>query len=72
MKTLPQTAFALREASLDNIKKYCERENAEFTEVRKYLTEKADTNNTLIPIDFYLRMYNLSVQLLNNEPFTEY
>ena len=72
MKTLQQTSFMLRDAAHENLKKYAERENADFNEVKKYITLKADENNTLIPIDFYARMYNLSLQLLNNEPFTKY
>jgi hypothetical protein len=66
MQTLQQTALNLRNATLQNITDYCNRNNCmeQFNEIKKYLILETDRYNLLIPIDFYTKFYNLSIELL--------
>jgi hypothetical protein len=64
METLQKTSFNLRNAAIENIKKYCDYSNEDFNLVKNELTREADNFNLKLPIDFYRDFYNLSVTLL--------
>ena len=53
----------LREKAEKNIFDYCNKYNESFTEVRSELISEADNYNLLLPIDFYVKYYNLTVEL---------
>jgi hypothetical protein len=63
MKTLQKTSFDLRDAGIDNIKKYCKENNCEndFELIKRDLLNRADKYNLLLPIDYYLNFYNLTI-----------
>lgn len=68
MKTLQQTSLNLRNAGIENIKNYCKKNNceSEFNTIKNEIVRKSDENNTLIPIDFYTKFYNLTIELLKD------
>ena len=55
----------LRDKADNNIKEYCAANNESYKEVRSYLMKEADKENLLLPIDFYIKYYNLTIEFLN-------
>ena len=53
----------LRDTAIENIKRFCEKENEDFDEVYNYYVRKADKYNLKLPIDFYRDLYNLTLEL---------
>lgn len=68
MQTLQQTSFNLRNAGIENIKNYCKKNNceSEFNIIKNEIMRQADEFNTSLPIDFYIKFYNLTVELLKD------
>jgi len=68
MQTLQQTSFNLRNAGIENITNYCKKNNCEsdFSIIKAEIMRQADEYNTLIPIDFYIKFYNLTIELLKD------
>ncbi len=67
METLQQTSFNLRNAAIQNITDYCNKNNCmeQFNSIKKELILQAEKdNNELIPIEFYRKFYNLSIEFL--------
>jgi hypothetical protein len=67
METLQQTSLNLRNAAIQNITDYCNKNNCpeQFNEIKKELILQAEKdNNELIPIEFYRKFYNLSIEFL--------
>lgn len=54
----------LRDKAEENIKQFCKENNENYTEVKNWLVNQADKYNTLLPIDFYVNLYNESIKLL--------
>lgn len=69
MITLQKTALSLRDAGLENIKKYCDKNNCpdDFQSIKIDLMDRADHYNLKEPIDFYMDFYNLTVKELCNQ-----
>lgn len=53
----------LRDGAIENIKRYCEKENEDFDEVYNYYVREVDKYNLKLPIDFYRDLYNLTLEL---------
>lgn len=66
METLLKTSLNLRNAALENIKKYCKDNNCEedFDNIKNELTREADEYNVKLPVDFYKDFYNLTIELI--------
>ena len=66
METLQQTSLNLRDAGIDNIKKFCIENKCEneFNEIKNHLMQEADKFNLLLPVDFYAKFYNLTIEYL--------
>ena len=62
METLQSTALALRNAAIENIKAYCEKTGESFEEIKKDIGLRADEGD-LIPINYYIRFYNITTEL---------
>jgi hypothetical protein len=62
METLQSTALSLRSAGIENIKAYCERTGESFEEIKKDILLRADDGD-LIPINYYMRFYNITTEL---------
>jgi len=60
------TSINLRNAAIENIKRYCKNNNCEndFNLIKNDLIRQADEYNLKLPIDFYKDFYNLTVELL--------
>ena len=58
-----ETIKLLRDTAIENIKRFCEKENEDFNEVYNYYVRKADEYNLKLPIDFYRDLYNLTLEL---------
>ena len=65
------TSLRLREAALENIRKYCEEHNEmdNYDNYVKELRKQADEFNLKLPVDFYAEFYNRSLKLLNEGKF---
>lgn len=63
-----ETIKLLRDTAEENIWQYCKNNNCEneYKLFRNEIIKKADEFNTSLPIDFYIKFYNLSLNLLNN------
>jgi hypothetical protein len=66
METLQQTSFNLRNAAIQNITDYCNKNNCQndFSIIKYEIIKQADECNTSLPIDFYIKFYNLTIELL--------
>ena len=64
MEASPKTVIALKDQANANIKEYCAKHNEDFETVKKYIHDKCDSYNLSTPTDFYLRVYNMSVEFL--------
>ena len=64
-----ETILNLRNAAENNILQYCKNNNCEneYKLFRNEIIRKADEFNTSLPVDFYIKFYNLSLNLLNNK-----
>jgi hypothetical protein len=58
-----ETVKLLRDGAIENIKRFCEKENEDFQEVYNYYVREADNYNLKLPIDFYRDLYNLTLEL---------
>jgi len=58
-----ETVKILRDGAIENIKRFCEKENEDFQEVYHYYVREADNYNLKLPIDFYRDLYNLTLEL---------
>jgi len=58
-----ETVKILRDGAIENIKRFCEKENEDFQEVYNYYVREADNYNLKLPIDFYRDLYNLTLEL---------
>jgi len=56
----------LRAAAKENIAEYCKTTGENETEIFKYFSKEADKYNLLLPVDFYLKIYNSSVELIKS------
>lgn len=65
METLFETSKRLRDAGIENIKKYCKDNNCEedFDKFKNELMRQADKYNLKLPADFYKDFYNLTLEL---------
>lgn len=63
-----ETIKLLRDTAENNILQYCKNNNCEneYKLFRGEIIRQADEFNTSLPIDFYIKFYNLSLNLLNN------
>ena len=55
----------LRDKAEQNIKEYCTANRENYIEVKNDLINEADEFNVLLPVDFYIKYYNLSLELNN-------
>lgn len=62
MEVSPQTVIALKDAANENIRKYCKIYNEDFNEVKMYIHKKCDEFNLLPPYEFYMAVYNMSLE----------
>ena len=54
----------LRDKAEENIKQFCKENKEDYSEVKNWLFNQADKYNVLLPIDFYVNLYNESIKLL--------
>jgi hypothetical protein len=54
----------LRDKAEENIKQFCKENDEDYAEVKNWLINQADKHNVLLPTDFYIKLYNESINLL--------
>jgi len=66
MSNFIESITVLRSAAHDNFKAYAEKHNESFEDVLNYFTKQVDEYNLLVPLEFYRRLYNKSIEIMND------
>ena len=64
MENTTSSAKALRDAAIENIKKYCDKTGEDNIKVKNFILNQIDEPNMLLPLELYRQFYNESLSWL--------